>query len=87
MDRIYYQCKNCGWKASILAQWADLRPKRCTTKGCQTSFIKNPDALLISHSENPVEEKLEQSQNLDIAKDSSDALEKSDRKRKSVSRP
>lgn len=82
MDRIIYTCKNCGWKTSIIAQWADLRPKSCITKNCKTSFVKNPDALLVEHTETKESIK-QQIQNIDIANDSSDALEKFDRKRRS----
>ncbi len=45
MAKINYACKNCGWTTSIREEWADLRPKRCMNKRCNTSFIKNPEAL------------------------------------------
>jgi hypothetical protein len=44
--RIKYTCKNCGWETSIITEWADLKPKRCMNKKCNTSFLKNPDQLL-----------------------------------------
>ena len=44
-DRIEYLCKKCGWRKSILAAWADLRPKKCMNKKCNCSFILNPDYL------------------------------------------
>ena len=55
LKRIHYECKNCGWKTSIIAQWGDLSPKRCTNKKCNTSFLKNPEKLLTQH---PKEEKV-----------------------------
>lgn len=51
--KVKYTCKNCNWQTSIRAEWADLRPKRCMNKRCNTSFLKSPDALLI---ELPIEE-------------------------------
>lgn len=45
--KIKYTCKNCGWKTSILEEWADLKPKRCMNKKCNTSFEKSPDSLEI----------------------------------------
>lgn len=46
MERIKYTCANCGWETSVIAQWKDLKPKRCMNKKCNTSFLKNPEALL-----------------------------------------
>jgi hypothetical protein len=46
--RIHYSCKKCGWKGSIIEAWSDLKPKRCPNKTrCKTSFIKEPEQLLI----------------------------------------
>ena len=45
MRRVKYQCKNCGWSESLPEQWADLKPKRCMNKKCNTSFMKNPESL------------------------------------------
>jgi hypothetical protein len=46
MERIKYTCANCGWETSVIAQWKDLKPKRCMNKKCNASFLKNPEALL-----------------------------------------
>jgi hypothetical protein len=43
--RIEYICKKCGWRKSILASWADLKPKKCMNKKCGCSFIVDPDSL------------------------------------------
>lgn len=48
MDKIKYQCKNCGWETAIRQEWGDLRPKRCMNKKCNTSFTKHRDALIIT---------------------------------------
>jgi hypothetical protein len=47
MKKIKYTCKNCGWETAIWEEWADLKPKRCMNRKCNTSFILNPDALII----------------------------------------
>jgi hypothetical protein len=56
MDKIEYTCKKCGWKTSIRMEWADLKPKRCCGKKnglkCKTSFLKEPEALLIEKPTN-----------------------------------
>lgn len=46
MERIKYSCSNCGWETSVIAQWKDLKPKRCMNKKCNTSFRVNPEALI-----------------------------------------
>lgn len=51
MDKVKYQCKNCGWETSIRQEWGDLRPKRCMNKKCNTSFAAHPDALIITRPE------------------------------------
>jgi len=53
-QRIVYKCKDCGWQTSILASWADLKPKKCMGKKCKTSFLQSPDKLLV---EKPVASK------------------------------
>lgn len=45
-NRIKYTCASCGWTGSIVAAWADMKPRKCPTKRCKTSFLKNPDKLL-----------------------------------------
>lgn len=50
-ERIKYSCKNCGWETSIITEWADLRPKRCMNRKCNTSFLKNPDQLIVQMPE------------------------------------
>ena len=45
-NKIKYTCKNCGWTTSIREEWADLRPKRCMNKKCNTSFQKSPESLV-----------------------------------------
>lgn len=51
MDKIKYQCKNCGWETTIRSEWGDLRPKRCMNKKCNTSFTKNRESLITTHPE------------------------------------
>lgn len=46
-DKIKYTCKLCGWYTSIRKEWADLKPRRCMNKKCNTSFIKNVEALAV----------------------------------------
>lgn len=46
MERIKYTCANCGWETSVVAQWKDLKPKRCMNKKCNTSFRANPESLI-----------------------------------------
>lgn len=55
MDKVKYTCKNCGWSDTLPAQWADIKPKRCMNRKCNTSFRKEPEALLV---ENPIETRL-----------------------------
>ncbi len=56
MEKIKYQCKNCGWETAIRQEWGDLRPKRCMNKKCNTSFVKHRDALITTHPEKKEEE-------------------------------
>lgn len=51
MDKIKYTCKNCGWETSIREQWGDLKPKRCMNKRCNTSFLAQPDSLVVKRPE------------------------------------
>ena len=44
-EKIKYSCKPCGWTTSIRQEWADMKPKRCMNKKCNTSFVANPEAL------------------------------------------
>ncbi len=46
MERIKYTCANCGWETSVIAIWKDVKPIRCMNKKCNTSFRKNPEALI-----------------------------------------
>lgn len=50
-SKIRYTCKNCGWTTSIRQEWADLKPRRCMNKKCNTSFQKSADSLLIETGE------------------------------------
>lgn len=50
-ERIKYTCKNCNWKDSVIAAWADIKPKRCMNRKCNTSFLKNPEQLLVEYPE------------------------------------
>ena len=45
-NKIKYTCKNCGWQTHIIKEWADLKPKRCMNKKCNTSFRKTPENLI-----------------------------------------
>lgn len=47
-QKIKYTCKNCGWETHIREEWADLKPKRCMNKKCNTSFLKSPESLEVS---------------------------------------
>lgn len=53
--RVVYKCKKCGWTASILAAWSDLKPKRCGNRKCRWFFLKFPQDLLVEKPK--VEEK------------------------------
>lgn len=46
-DYIKYTCKKCGWQTRILKEWSDLKPKRCMNRKCNTSFVKDKEALLV----------------------------------------
>lgn len=54
--RLEYVCKACGWRKSILAAWADLKPKKCMNKKCGVSFIKNPDQLMSHYPDETAKE-------------------------------
>lgn len=54
-NKIKYTCKNCGWTTSIREEWADLKPKRCMNKKCNTSFAKFKEALIIETPVKPEE--------------------------------
>lgn len=47
-EKIKYSCKSCGWTTSIRQEWADMKPKRCMNKKCNTSFVANPEALEVT---------------------------------------
>jgi len=47
-EKIKYSCKSCGWSTSIRQEWADMKPKRCMNKKCNTSFVTNPEALEVT---------------------------------------
>lgn len=42
---IIYTCKKCGWQTAIVAQWADLKPKKCKNSKCGCFFLKEPNQL------------------------------------------
>jgi hypothetical protein len=72
--KIKYTCRNCGWTTSIRQEWADLRPKRCMNKKCNTSFEKHKDALVVELPEvqappEPKEEKPKRSKKNEQSKD------------------
>jgi hypothetical protein len=46
MAKIKYTCSKCSWTTSIIEEWADVKPKRCMNKRCNTSFLKDPEALI-----------------------------------------
>lgn len=56
-SKIKYTCKNCGWHTMIREEWADLKPRRCMNKKCNTNFEKNKEALIIEAPQK--EEKVE----------------------------
>lgn len=51
MNKIKYQCKNCGWETSIREDWGDLRPKRCMNRKCNINFQASKDSLIITRPE------------------------------------
>lgn len=55
-NKIKYTCKNCGWTTSIREEWADLKPRRCMNKKCNTSFLKLKDTLIVEMPEKEVTE-------------------------------
>jgi len=59
MQKIKYSCKNCGWETQIREEWADLKPKRCMNKKCNTSFLKSPESLEVARPQKD-EPKVEQ---------------------------
>ena len=56
MNTVKYICKNCSWETSIREEWADLKPKRCMNKRCNTSFIASPESLVVKLPEKIKEE-------------------------------
>lgn len=54
---IVYTCKKCNWQTAILAEWADLKPKRCPNKKCNCFFLKEPDQLDVKLPKNPPKKK------------------------------
>lgn len=58
-NKIKYTCKNCGWTTSIREEWADLKPKRCMNKKCNTSFQKSPESLITDRPKVDTEEQVE----------------------------
>ena len=56
-NKIKYTCKNCGWTTSIREEWADLKPKRCMNKKCNTSFQNSPEFLITEKPQEEVTEK------------------------------
>lgn len=53
LGKVKYTCNNCGWTTSIRAEWADIRPKRCMNKKCNTSFVADREALKIDRPKKP----------------------------------
>ena len=57
MSKIKYSCGKCNvWSTEIREEWGDLKPKRCMNKKCNCSFIAEKQHLLITKSEEKVEE-------------------------------
>lgn len=46
--RIKYKCKQCSWEASLVAEWTDIRPKRCGNRRCGQNFLTSPTDLEIT---------------------------------------
>lgn len=60
-SKVKYKCAKCGWETSVSLAWADLRPKRClgkvhSAKACGTSFLREPEALLVEVPAPPADE-------------------------------
>ena len=51
-QRIKFSCSNCGWTTSLVSAWTDLKPKKCPGLKCKTSFLKNPEKLLVELPKN-----------------------------------
>lgn len=79
--KIKYKCANCGWEASILAEWSDLKPKRCANKRCNTSFQAYPEKLVTELPEGLKEKKTVKSRKKP-AEDSSKKKELAEKRQK-----
>jgi hypothetical protein len=70
-DKVKYTCKNCGWETSIRAEWADIKPKRCMNKKCNTNFQAKPKDLIITppkKKEAPKKEKPDEEKSKTVSK-------------------
>ena len=85
IDKIKYTCKNCGWETSIRAEWADIKPKRCMNKKCNTSFVASRESLIIEKPKKP-KKKSSSSQSNETKKTKSSSNE-TNAKQKSRRRP
>lgn len=79
---IVYSCKKCGWQTAVLAQWADLKPKKCPNKKCNCLFLREPDQLDVKL---PPEEAPKKAPSA-IRKKTKTTRKKSSRKKKSSER-
>lgn len=67
MNKIKYECSNCGWSAGVPAQWGDVKPTYCGNAKCdyskakapktKKSFRTEPDKLKVTKPEAPKVEK------------------------------
>lgn len=61
---VVYSCKKCGWQTAVLAQWADLKPKKCPNKKCGCFFLKEPGQLDVKMPPKPETAKVAPSKTL-----------------------
>lgn len=41
MRKVKYRCKGCGWTKTLVAEWADVKPRFCFTPTCEMSVKKS----------------------------------------------
>jgi len=41
MQKVKYRCKGCGWTKEVPGEWADVKPRFCSTPTCDMSVKKS----------------------------------------------
>ena len=41
MRKVKYRCTGCGWTKTLVADWADVKPRFCPTPTCEMSVKKS----------------------------------------------